>query len=101
MSTKQATANGYFMLLMLVAVLCAFGLMMVLSSSSVEALRSYGSSWVFFKRQVLWLALGTAALVLTVRMDYRIWRKWSLPLVVGSCVLMFFVLIPGIGIEVS
>ena len=101
MSTKPATANGYFMLFMLVAVLCAFGLMMVLSSSSVEALRSYGSSWVFFKRQIVWLALGTTALIIALRIDYQMWRKWALAMVVGSCALLFFVLIPGIGIEVS
>ncbi len=100
-SRPNSTANGYFLLLMLVAVLCAFGLMMVLSSSSVEALRSYGSSWVFFKRQVVWLALGIVTLVLALRVDYQVWRKWALPLVVVSCAMLFLVLIPGIGVQVS
>ena len=70
-------SNGYFLLLSLVAVLCAFGLMMVLSASSVDALRDYGSSWVFFKRQIIWLLMGIAILVFTLRIDYQSWRKWG------------------------
>lgn len=94
-------SNGYFLLLGLVGVLCAFGLMMVLSSSSVEALRSYGSSWVFFKRQLLWLFLGSIALFVALRVDYQLWRRIRKPLLICAVVLMLLVLIPGIGIMVS
>ncbi len=94
-------SNGYFLLTTLVVVLCAFGLMMVLSSSSVEALHTYGSSWVFFKRQIVWLAMGAAVLFVVQRIDYRVWRTWAPIAIAVSAILMIFVLIPGIGITVS
>src|SRR5688500_7413134 len=57
-----ATSTGYLLLAAVVTVLCVIGLVMVLSSSSVDALRNYGSAWLFFNRQLLWLTVGTAAL---------------------------------------
>ena len=62
-------------LLVVVGVLTLFGLVMVLSASSVTALRQVGSGWYFFRRQLLWTLLGTGALVITARLDYRIWRR--------------------------
>src|SRR4051812_24787758 len=70
-------SNGYYLLLGLVALLCVFGSMMVLSASSVDALRNYGSSWLFFKRQLVWLVVGTGAMWFTIRLDYRAWRQWK------------------------
>lgn len=96
-----STTSTHFLLLFLMGVFCAFGLMMVLSSSSVDSLRIYGSSWVFFKRQVIWIALGAVALYATLRIDYRFWRKWRMPLLLGAGALLVVVLIPGIGIKVS
>ena len=77
------------------------GLMMVLSASSVEALRSYGGAWVFFQKQAAWVAVGTAAMVVTALWDYRRWARLAWPLVVASLVLLLAVHIPGVGINVS
>ena len=85
----------------LTTVLCIVGLVMVLSSSSVEALRTYGSAWVFFERQVMWVALGAVALWLSSRVDYRRWRRLGRLLLVASVGLLVLVLVPGIGISVS
>ncbi|MCU1462181.1 MAG: putative lipid flippase FtsW [Acidimicrobiales bacterium] len=85
----------------LTIVLCIVGLVMVLSSSSVEALRKYGSAWVFFERQVMWVALGGAALWFSSRVDYRRWRRFGRALLVVSVGLLLLVLVPGIGISVS
>ncbi|PLS76434.1 MAG: putative lipid II flippase FtsW, partial [Actinobacteria bacterium] len=85
----------------IVAVLCLIGLVMVLSASSVLALREYGTSWLFFGRQVLWLLLGAAALVVTSRVDYHRWGRLGLPMLVASLVLLALVLVPGVGITVS
>lgn len=91
--------NGFFLLLMVVGILCAFGLMMVLSSSSVVALRDYGSSWTFFNRQLVWMALGAGALFIGLRLDYRMWRKW-VPILLGvAAFLLLAVLV--VGVEVS
>jgi cell division protein FtsW len=83
----------------LVAMLCVTGLMMVLSASSVEALRDYGGAWVFFQRQLMWVALGSLALIGTMALDYRHWRRAVLPLLGGSVFLLVLVLVPGIGLR--
>jgi cell division protein FtsW len=77
------------------------GLVMVLSSSSVHALREYGSAWMFFQRQILWLAIGTAAMVVTARLDYRRWMRLGAPLLVVTVALLVLVLVPGLGISVN
>ena len=100
-STPGGRSNGFVLLLTLTVALDLIGLVMVLSASSVEALARYGSSWVFFEKQLLWVVLGAVAMVLTMRVDYRRWRKWSLPLIGGSLALLFAVLVPHIGVSVS
>ena len=99
--TQGRRTSGFVLLLSLTVALDLIGLVMVLSASSVEALSRYGSSWVFFEKQLLWVVLGAVAMVLTMRVDYRRWRKLSLPLVAGALALLFAVLVPQVGVSVS
>ena len=92
---------GFVLLLALTVVLVAIGLVMVLSASSVEALSTYGSSWVFFERQLLWVAIGTVVMAVTMRVDYRTWRRYAVPALVVTFVLLFAVLVPGVGVTVG
>jgi cell division protein FtsW len=91
----------YVLLLLVVGLLTVLGLVMVLSASSVQALRVHGSSWYFFNRQLLWVALGVTALVATSRVDYHRWRRVAIPVLGVSIGLMLLVLVPGVGIRVS
>jgi cell division protein FtsW len=88
-------------LLLVIAILNLFGLVMVLSASSVSALDTYGSSWYIAMRQAIWLAVGTAACVVVMRIDYHRWRRWTLPWLAGSCILLALVLVPGVGMNVN
>lgn len=92
--------GGYVALVGTTAVLNVVGLVMVLSASSVSSLSNYGSAWVFFERQLLWMAMGGAVFVIAARLDYHRWRRLASPLVIVSLVLMGVVLIPHIGITV-
>jgi cell division protein FtsW len=91
----------FVLLLALVAVLTLIGLVMVLSASSVTALYEYGSSWYHFKRQLIWVALGTTAMVVVMRVDYHRWRRFTMPLLLCSGVLMALVMVPGLGVNVN
>jgi cell division protein FtsW len=91
--------TGWVLLAAVVAMLCTIGLMMVLSASSVEALRSYGGAWVFFERQLMWVAIGSVVLVGAALLDYRLWKKAVIPVLGGSFVLLVLVLVPGVGIS--
>src|SRR5205823_10538946 len=86
-----------YLLAAVVAILTLLGLVMVLSASSVTALHVDGSSWTYFRKQAVWLALGTAALLVARRVPYQAWRRFTPTLVVISFALMTAVLVPGIG----
>lgn len=100
-SRRNDSEARALLLLAVVVVLDVIGLVMVLSASSVQALRIHGSSWHYFVRQLLFVAIGSGALVAAARIDYRAWRRFVLPLVGGSAFLLALVLVPGVGINVA
>lgn len=50
-------------------------------------------------RQVLGIALGVIAFLVTAHIPYRLWRQYGLYLFVGALLVTLLVYIPGIGIE--
>src|SRR5581483_4308050 len=66
------------------ALLC-IGLVMVYSSSAFIAARTYGDASYFFQRQLLSVVLGLVAMLVTMRIDYRQWRRYSL---IGMCIVL-------------
>jgi cell division protein FtsW len=94
--------SGLFVgLFALVVVLNLVGLLMVLSASAVDSYYEYGSAWYHFQRQFIWFFLGSVALLVTMRIDYRSWRRYTKVLLIGSIVLLMLVLVPGLGINVN
>jgi cell division protein FtsW len=77
--------------------LTGVGLVMVLSASSVSSYQSSGDSFLYLKRQAIYAVIGTVALLFTLRVPYRRWEKWSVPLLAVSGVLLLLALHPGIG----
>jgi cell division protein FtsW len=100
-SKRAAPNEGLVLLLGLVALLTVIGLVMVLSASSDEAMLRGSSPWLYFERQLLWVAVGTVSLVTFAAIDYRHWRRWGLPFVVVVIGLLVAVCLPGVGIVVS
>ena len=92
---------GYVLLLSVLVVLNLIGLVMVLSASSVVAIEHQGSPYYYFSRQVMWLAGGTVAFLLALRVDYRRWRALSLPLLGVTGLLLVLVFIPGLGVNAN
>ncbi|MDQ1429088.1 MAG: cell division protein FtsW [Acidimicrobiaceae bacterium] len=89
---NRGWADCDLVLTALMTVLCLIGLVMVLSASSVQSLRQYGSPWHYFERQALWLGLGLVAFVVSLRVDYHRWRRLAAVGVGGSLVLLLMVL---------
>jgi cell division protein FtsW len=85
-------------LAVLTGALCIFGLVMVGSASPVISMGLYGSPWAILERQMMWMGLGTVALLAFSRIDYKKWRKLRLVLVAGTMALLVMVLVPGIGV---
>jgi cell division protein FtsW len=98
---RRAGAKGgsFWVLVILVAVLCLIGVVMVLSASSIVSLSSYGSPWHFFVRQWIWLLIGGAGFVVASRVDHRVWRRPSRLLMYATVGLLLAVMVPGVGVS--
>jgi cell division protein FtsW len=84
-------------LLVVVGILCAAGLVMVLSASAYTSLQYYGSVWTIFERQLLWMGLGVIALWAAVRVPYDWWRRLRVVLLLVTLGMLLAVLVPGVG----
>src|SRR6266481_3964969 len=54
------------------------GLVMVFSASAVMARERYGSPYTFLSKQLIWAVAGLAAMVVTMRLDYRRYKHPAL-----------------------
>lgn len=101
---QNKTRSIDYWLLLFVFALVTLGLIIVFSASSVTASSSpvfKNDAFYFLKRQFLWIIIGIAGMLIAVNMDLMKIRKFALPVVFASIVLLVMVLIPGIGVCVS
>ena len=82
-----------------IALLLTIGLLMVLSSSSVEAFRETGGSYATVKRQLLWVAIGIPLAWVASRVSPRWVRRLSYP--AFSISLALLLLTAFLGVEVN
>jgi cell division protein FtsW len=83
-------------LLIIVLTLLCIGLVMIYSASSYIAARYYGDASYYFQRELMWVVLGLVAMVVTMRVDYRQWRRFSLAGMVLILPLLVIVLKWGV-----
>lgn len=79
-SVQYVRERRSVLLMIPIAMLIIIGLGAMLSASSVVAIRDTGDHLFYFKRQLMWVGLGLAAFVVTVRIPYRMWGRWALPM---------------------
>ncbi|MBL0712755.1 MAG: putative lipid II flippase FtsW [Desulfosarcina sp.] len=72
-------------------------MVMVYSASSALALKKFGSSYFFLKKQALFALVGLIALVIARHFPYRLWRSLAYPAVAVAFGLLTAVLISGWG----
>ncbi|HEY5229476.1 MAG TPA: putative lipid II flippase FtsW [Galbitalea sp.] len=95
-----AETGTFFLLLGTTLFLLAFGLVMVLSSSSIEDGASAGHDFFSsFVRQGLYALIGVPLLLIASRMPIGFWKKWAWPAVLGTGALQLLVFIPGLGLS--
>jgi cell division protein FtsW len=92
--------TSYYLLLGATLALVAIGLVMVLSSSSVESLANQKSAYTVFSRQVIFAALGLPLLLLASRLTPRTWRVLAWPMLIAAIALQTLVFTP-LGAEVK
>lgn len=87
-----------YSLLFIVLFLLGFGLVMIYSASSYEALQEFGDEAHYLKRQLVANILGLAAMMVAANIPYHFWERFATLGYVVSMVLIFLVLTP-LGIE--
>jgi cell division protein FtsW len=83
--------------------LVAIGVVMLYSATAIMAERSarYNDSTWFLKRQLVWVLLGIAAMIVTSRVPYTFWEKQRLPILIGTLILLALVFVPHVGVSLN
>ncbi len=89
------------MLTVTFAALTVFGLVMVLSASSVTSLYDSESPYALFQKQAMWAGLGAVAFFVASRVDYRWLQPLAAPILVVTVLLLVAVLVPGVGQRIN
>ncbi len=80
-------------LLLAVGSLLLFGLIMLFSASWDFSLGAYDSPTYMFNRQLMWLALGLVGAFALSFIDYHLWRKWIVPIMILTLIMLVTVLL--------
>jgi cell division protein FtsW len=85
----------------LAASLLLVGLIMVTSASMSIAARDLGNPFYFLERQFIFGVAGIVFAWIITRVPTEVWDKYSLVLLCCGLLLLFLVLIPGVGATVN
>ncbi len=86
-----------YSILVAVVALTAIGILMVYSSSAMKAFLRADDTFAIVGPQIQWGALGIVAMLVMMRVDYRLLRLVSLPAFIVAVGLLIVVLLPPIG----
>jgi cell division protein FtsW len=90
-----------YILLGCALVLTTIGFIMVFSASAVVAQQRMGNSLFFIKRQLLFGIFGILVMFILSKIDYRLLRNLTYPMLFISILLLALTYVPGLGIRVG
>ncbi|MFC7491994.1 MULTISPECIES: putative lipid II flippase FtsW [unclassified Knoellia] len=92
----------YYVLAGVTSILVGFGLIMVLSASTVTSLNATdsGTAYSIFISQLVFAIIGGVALIVASRLSVATWKRLALPLVGAALVLQVLVFTP-LGFDVK
>ena len=91
----------YFLIIWSTVFLCALGLTMVLSSSTVTSLQESGNSYSIFIRQFLFLILGAAAAYWAFKVQGKIWLRLAKVSLTISVFILLLPFVPSLGKNIN
>lgn len=89
--------KGDLLFLAAVLALAAYGVVCVYSASSYNAEVQYGDEMFFFRKQLVGFLIGAAAMAGVSFLHYEKLRRFGLPALLLSLVLLALVFVPGLG----
>jgi cell division protein FtsW len=84
-----------YLLIITTAALLLVGLMMIYSATFALGYQLHSQPTYYFIRQLLWMGLGTLALLIFARIEYHTWRRFSIPIMAVTLLLLVLVLLFG------
>lgn len=85
-------------LFVVILILLVFGLVILSSAGIVEGQKKFGSAYYYLNHQLLYGVLpGLVLMFLFSKIDYRFWKKLSLPILLGTLFLMILIFMPNLG----
>ncbi|RNC29512.1 MAG: putative peptidoglycan glycosyltransferase FtsW [Candidatus Dichloromethanomonas elyunquensis] len=99
MFTKYRKVDA--VLLGTILILLLIGIIMTYSSSAVKGYLYYEDPYHYFKAELIWVALGLAAMTVALVIDLKLLCQWTKPILLFALVLLVLVKIPGIGKTVN
>jgi cell division protein FtsW len=81
-------------LVLLTAILLAFGLAVLYSASAMVAIEHNLNSAHYLIRQLIGLAIGAVVFAIAAKMDAERWNNWAWPLMAGTIALLVIVVLP-------
>lgn len=96
----HAESANYFLLLGTTLFLVLLGLIMVLSSSSIESFASTGDAFGQLWKHVLFMSFGIPTMLIASRLPTTFWKKWAV-LFLGVAVGLQLLVFTSLGIEVN
>ena len=92
--------TSYYLVLGSSVALMCIGLVMVLSSSSVDAIADNQSAFTEFWRQLIFAAIGVPLMIMASRVSIRSWYVGAWPLLLGGLLLQMMVFTPfGVSVK--
>ncbi|MCL2334489.1 MAG: putative lipid II flippase FtsW [Endomicrobia bacterium] len=86
-----------FTLISVASIAVIFGAMMVFSSSVIMADIRWSSPYMFFLKQMIWMAIGFAAMTVTAFfIDYKLYQKYAKVIYIIALIAVIAVLILGV-----
>lgn len=88
-------------LIIVTLMLAAIGLFFVLESSMIESINKYAEPYFFVRQQTIRLGIGLIMMLVAYLIPIKFWQKTAWVWYVLSVVLLFMVLIPGLGLKLN
>ena len=82
-----------FFLLGVVSILVGLGLVMIFSASFDQSNRFFDRPTYYFLRQLQWLVVSVVVMLGIALVDFRILKRWSLVIMIGTVLLLLVVLV--------
>lgn len=93
----QRPQTPYYVLMAAVVILTAFGVIMVLSASGVQAYEQSGTAFSIVAKQLLWVAIGVPLAWSASRLSIKRWKALGWPLLGVALLLQSLLFVHGVG----